>query len=196
MPPPSEGWIEGRVVNPDGDSIGGVHVRTVDGPSSGSDETNREGYYKLENLMPGSYGIEANIPGCGVQRIDEIDVRSGEGVRRDFQVSGGFIEGEVFMRDGGPMGGVHVYTEYGPSSRSDDTNDDGYYKLDNLEPGSYGIEANIPDCGVQRIDDIDVGCGEGVWRDIHAPKIEKPDLVITDVWAKSGIESGQRIVYY
>jgi len=118
VPPPSEGWIEGRVVNPDGDSIGGVHVRTVDGPSSGSDETNREGYYKLENLVPGSYGIEADIPGCGVQRIDEIEVRSGEGVWRGVRMSqhptGGWIEGNVVNPNGEPMGGVPVYTVYGP----------------------------------------------------------------------------------
>ena len=81
--------------------------------------------------------------------------------------TGGRIEGEVFTPDGEPIGGVQVYIEDGPSSRSAYTDDDGYYKLEDLIPGIYGIVADISDYGVQRIDDIVVERGEGVWMDFR-----------------------------
>ena len=81
--------------------------------------------------------------------------------------TGGWIEGEVFTPDGEPIGGVQVYIEDGPSSRSAYTDDDGYYTLKDLIPGIYGIVADISDYGVQRIDDVEVERGEGVWMDFR-----------------------------
>jgi len=84
IPPPTGGWIEGKVFNPDGESMEGVRVYTVYGESSRSNYTNDDGYYKLDNLESDWYGIEAEIEGYDAQRIDEIEVRSGEGVWMDF----------------------------------------------------------------------------------------------------------------
>ena len=84
--------------------------------------------------------------------------------------TGGWIEGEVFTPDGEPIGGVQVYIEDGPSSRSAYTDDDGYYKLDNLEPDWYGIRAdNIEGYLLMGISNIKVRSGEGVWMDFLHP---------------------------
>lgn len=87
IPPPTGGWIEGEVFTPDGEPIGGVHVYIEDGPSSRSVYTDDDGYYKLEDLIPGIYGIVADISNYGVQRIDDIVVERGEGVWMDFRTS-------------------------------------------------------------------------------------------------------------
>ena len=87
IPPPTGGWIEGKVFTPDGEPIGGVHVYIEDGPSSRSVYTDDDGYYKLEDLIPGIYGIVADILDYGVQRIDDIVVERGEGVWMDFRTS-------------------------------------------------------------------------------------------------------------
>lgn len=87
IPPPTGGWIEGKVFTPDGEPIGGVHVYIEDGPSSRSVYTDDDGYYKLEDLIPSIYGIVADISDYGVQRIDDIEVERGEGVWMDFRTS-------------------------------------------------------------------------------------------------------------
>jgi hypothetical protein len=87
IPPPTGGWIEGKVFTPDGEPIGGVQVYIEDGPSSRRVYTDDDGYYKLKDLIPGIYGIVADISDYGVQRIDDIVVERGEGVWMDFRTS-------------------------------------------------------------------------------------------------------------
>jgi protocatechuate 3,4-dioxygenase beta subunit len=186
-PPPTGGWIEGTVyalnllfldvpvyTEATAEPIEGVSVYTVSGPSSGSTVTDEEGYYMLDNLDPGWYGIEAAAEGFEDQRIDQIEVVSGERVWQDFLLTiptpppptGGWIEGYVYTQEEEPIEGVSVYTVYGTSSARVVTDEKGYYLLDNLDPGWYGIEAAAEGFEVQRIDQIEVVSGEGVLQDL------------------------------
>ncbi len=67
--PESTSCIEGWVWDEDTQQpINGAKVKIISGPSSGSDNTNSSGYYKINNLSPGSYQLQASKAGCDVSK--------------------------------------------------------------------------------------------------------------------------------
>jgi protocatechuate 3,4-dioxygenase beta subunit len=156
VPPP--GAIAGHVLgaNPDdpnlpGLPIPGAVVRLFN-PNGlvRMTHTNDQGFYLLEGVCPGEYGMEAGAPGFHPAQA-LVFVEPGQVTERNFLLEPvpppGAIAGHVFAEapDGGlfPVGGaaVRLFTQDG-MMRMTHTNNEGAYFLEGVPPGEYGMVAS------------------------------------------------------
>jgi hypothetical protein len=79
---PSTGSIAGSVKDTNNNPIAGASV-SVSGPSSGSANTNSNGYYSISNLKPGSYSVTASAIGYNSQ-TKSASVTAGQTTFVDF----------------------------------------------------------------------------------------------------------------
>jgi iron complex outermembrane receptor protein len=77
--------IFGTVRSPDGAPISGAFV-TARGPYAGLSQTDREGYYAIRNLPPGTYRLWARKPGYVERWIEGVVVRDPGNARVDIQL--------------------------------------------------------------------------------------------------------------
>src|SRR5580700_6626922 len=59
VPPLPSGAISGRVLGPDGEPVGGIHVFVRGRSGLQSAQTDDQGRFRIAGLSPGSYRIEA-----------------------------------------------------------------------------------------------------------------------------------------
>ena len=136
--------------------------------------TDSEGFYRFDNLAPGTYGIFEKQPDgylngdhhagsaggltSDIDTITEIVLTSGvEGVNYDFcELEAASISGYVHVdldgdctNDPGepPLEGVviRLVDESGAVIRTTTTNANGFYIFDDLAPGTYGVIEEQPD---------------------------------------------------
>jgi hypothetical protein len=162
-----DGVITGRVVNDVGRPVAGAPILVIRSGvkiTSGiqSATADDEGNFKVTGLGPGSYIIDANVPGYVIARVgSERDYhRPGASVTINL-VKGGVITGRVTDPYGEPMVGVRAQAfkvrelEDGgkylgelrePNGRL--TDDRGVYRLYGLEPGVYVVGASNDHSGM------------------------------------------------
>ena len=167
--------ISGRVVDTNGSPIPNVRLGAnikfyrqgrVDVGMQASAQTNAQGEYRIANLPPGRYFLQAirnddaNKPGRQFEavfypaaaRIDDAEslrVAVGEEKRSiDFRLSDAAthsVSGRITFLDSGrpvPNMAIHVYPDYlGPATRASvDAQPDGTFRLDRLTAGRYRME--------------------------------------------------------
>ncbi|PYV40792.1 MAG: hypothetical protein DMG09_06055 [Acidobacteria bacterium] len=167
--------VSGRVMDTNGSSIPNVSLRAnikiyrqgrVDVWTRASAQTNAQGEYRIVNLPPGRYFLQAirnddaNKPGRSFQavfypaaaRIDAAEslrLAVGEEKRSiDFRLSDAAthsVSGRITFLDSGqpvPNMAIQVYPDYlGPGTRASvDAQPDGTFRLDRLTAGRYRME--------------------------------------------------------
>ncbi|CAL1125111.1 unnamed protein product [Cladocopium goreaui] len=165
-----------------------IHLLDAAGNRIATTQTDADGRYTFGNLKPGVYGIEEEQPagyydsgdhpgsagGTAVapDKITGITIGSGvAAVNYDFcEVLPGSISGRVHSdRDGDcefsegdtPIAGVtiHLLDATGNRIATTQTDADGRYTFDNLEPGVYGIEEVQPEGYYDSGDHVGTGGG-------------------------------------
>lgn len=147
-PPVEErGRLVGHVRTLEGQPLAGATVAALEGPSAGARATtNGDGYYVIENLLPGGYLFEATKEGWQAARED-VTITASHTSERNFALSPeeadpGWIVGWVRDGEGRAIAGASVEIVDGPTTRSTTTNEDGHYELPELEPGGYRLTAS------------------------------------------------------
>lgn len=153
------GIITGQVFNPDGDPLRRVRVSLrrnnyrpnpvenffgVDKDTKmHSTRTNAKGEYKIFNVVAGVYQIEFDHTNYPPSRINDIKVELDETVYVDPQTMklGASLEGTVFNDANSPLpeAKVTIHNENHTIRRSATCDQNGYYKITNIPPGTYRV---------------------------------------------------------
>jgi hypothetical protein len=92
--------IEGRVVDVKGDVVAGatITVRAERSSRSRTAVTNRSGWYRVINLPPGKYTIQARLHGFAPAESTNVEVKSGQTLRHDFRLEPAKIVESIEVR--------------------------------------------------------------------------------------------------
>jgi hypothetical protein len=106
-----------------------------------------DGSFELWGISPGEWRIEAKHESFLPFRTEPIALREGERIE-DFLVSlsqGGAVDGFAIREDGGPWAGARIGANLVErlvgSHKSATANEAGYFLLEGLEPGRWGVAA-------------------------------------------------------
>ena len=157
--------ITGRVVDPDGEAVASAQVVmrpqgegwTGGQPVFGADQeqrsisTNARGWFTLETVDPGLYGLTATAQ--GYLRSDEVEVEIGNEIGDDHPTDaltlvlgrGARLAGRILAPDGRPVTGARLRVTAPAPQRSElakeaTTRSDGSYELAGLEAGPTTVE--------------------------------------------------------
>lgn len=152
--------VEGRTVDPDGKPVAGVRifVHPTDPASLGggvrmfsmmssrqafSDET---GFFRLEDVIPGGFELQAVATGYQPSSLDNLEVRAGQELKglEVVLAPGAVVEGRVFSPSGQPLPGAEVGVAdptmdffFGSAT----TDGDGRFRLEGIAPGTRSVQA-------------------------------------------------------
>jgi len=155
------GGIRGTVVDTEDSPVPGAFVRAArpgEPVSAGPAETDARGAFELARLVPGTYHVSAEPPE-GRRALgmfsESVQVSAGE-MREDVRLAIDFggdltITGRVTDPAGAPLSGADVRIVMAATVRLTKvggwavrTDKDGYYTLEGLSEGEYGIWARFP----------------------------------------------------
>lgn len=133
------GSISGFVYNQEGKPIKGAKVS---GPQDKYGITDNRGFYKIENLNPGSNYIYVKTPGFVGENRSVVVEEGKETAGTNFTLSyAAGIKGVIVDSETGkPIKDVDVSCS-GPSYGSSKTDENGYFYIDGLRQGSYSLYA-------------------------------------------------------
>jgi len=112
-------------------------------------ETDESGQYRLSDLAPGSYRVEARLTPAGQAIAQELTFREGEKARADFALPDSLVlvEGRVQRTRGGPPVhpvDVQISSEKNVSTPYVEVDEQGHFTVQML-PGSYTFSASTSD---------------------------------------------------
>lgn len=134
------GTIVGQLKGLDFTELSQVRVLTAAGPAGRTGRVTPDGSYRIENVAPGEHTVIASVRGER-QAQGKVTLEPGEAEVRldlDFAEGGLVLTGRV-TRNGEAARG-NVVTLEGPSERFLDTDHEGRFRFDGLEPGRYELE--------------------------------------------------------
>lgn len=147
--PPEYGGIAGTVIDAEtGAPLLGATVK-AHGPGCGRDNTDENGEYLIERLVPGRYLVTATMRGYEPALPETVEVVANqvtEGVNFALLAGGtpgerGFIAGTVTdVETGEPIALAHITARGGCGHNGARTDDEGGYLL-GLRPGAYLVRA-------------------------------------------------------
>jgi len=148
--------LRGRVLNPDGNSVGGARVTISPGDTEAgvlgdsramqeerSVMTDDQGVFEVDELPGGFYRLEAYRDGflsSAVRRVDLVPGDPLDGVELRLR-DGATVEGWVLTESGEPVEGALVMFDR-PAAR---TGADGAFLIEGVEPGQKTVEVRHPD---------------------------------------------------
>jgi hypothetical protein len=110
--PKRAGGLEGRVLDHNGEPIGGVRLRIMGGPQDGWSTLSKEGgSYYFPELLPGTHYFELDVPGFGrAVRSQRVQMR---GItQRDFQVAPKMgVDLEIRNHENKPLAGAKLIAD-------------------------------------------------------------------------------------
>lgn len=115
-------------------------------------DTDTQGRFRVDQLLPGSYRVEIDKPGfVPISRVPALELLEAQQARVTVSMQrGAAIEGRITMQDGEPAAGLNVsavrlgFGPYGkkPVSVRQVVSDDlGRFRIHTLTPGDYYIQA-------------------------------------------------------
>ncbi|MEW5737554.1 MAG: carboxypeptidase regulatory-like domain-containing protein [Myxococcota bacterium] len=121
---------------------GAVRRRTVETAEALSwfATTAADGSFRFEGVPPGLVEVEAVAPGYGRARLAHVAV-PGPGVRVALAASA-FVDGFVFLPDGGPAAGAWVSAAGGDEVTTTTASERGAFGLE-VEPGAFFLSAHL-----------------------------------------------------
>nr|WP_297428700.1 carboxypeptidase regulatory-like domain-containing protein [uncultured Actinotalea sp.] len=141
------GTVQGRLVRPDGQGLGGATVTVGGGPTAVTATTlttGTVGAFTVAGLEPGVYTLTFTLPGWAPQSVP-VDLTSGTTLPLTvtMQPSLGAVEGRV-LRDGAGVAGVEVVATDGQrtwtaTSTAVAGRPAGYFALAQLPTGTYTV---------------------------------------------------------
>ncbi|BDU50505.1 carboxypeptidase regulatory-like domain-containing protein [Haliovirga abyssi] len=152
--------LEGKILDKDsGAPLGGVSVVAGNVESF----TDNFGKYRLE-LLPGSYNITINKTLYKAEAFDIILMAGSNILGKDvlIQKNIGYIEGNVYTKNGIPVNGANVLV----GDINITTNDIGHYKIA-LIPGIYKITVNKAGYNSSSVDNVTVDLSKTVTQDFN-----------------------------
>jgi hypothetical protein len=118
--------------------------------------TNDDGVYQLVGLPPGTYKVEADLPGNLSRPIQSVNLAQGDCAQADIMSeSNGGIRGKVIDNQGNPVIGIRldlipidVIDLDNPSKRvilshSEKTDKEGRYRFEGIPPGKFYFGFNL-----------------------------------------------------
>jgi hypothetical protein len=148
--------VSGRVVSAHGEPVGGASVTTDSGgpawqkalsgaPAEPQTDSDADGSFRLDGLKPGHIALVASAADHARSLPQPLEVAVGVETKdvvltlRD----GGSISGEVYDEQGKPLAGMFVQvTELAAYDvHFDNSNGEGRFKLEHLQPGNYQVVA-------------------------------------------------------
>jgi protocatechuate 3,4-dioxygenase beta subunit len=163
--------ISGRVVDERGEPIAGARIswmritRLPGGNWSGNGGagtvSDPAGSFTLRGLAPGSYQIQADAEGYGAGPPEELEVGSSglEGVEIRL-ASGSTIVGRIYGLEPAEYRKVRIRAHredgIGYSSFIGIVSEEGDYRIDDVAPGTYGVNAEVEDAGLTVRDSVEV----------------------------------------
>ena len=90
----NEGSVRGYVKDAQGAVLPGVTIRATSdaSPIEHSGISDATGYYRLDNLLPGTYALTADLQGFSKYKRDGIDVRAGLNLGLEIVLTVGAVE--------------------------------------------------------------------------------------------------------
>jgi hypothetical protein len=148
--------VEGRTVDPDGKPVAGAFVLI----EAAEEEVARigafrsatsadDGSFRIADVAPGAFQITAEAGGYQKGRTNNLEVRSGQELKGVEVVlaRGAVLQGRVLSPTGQPLAGARVSLVEPQAMMPDffgqdaSTDGDGYYRLDQLAPGTRNFRA-------------------------------------------------------
>ncbi len=173
------GNVTGKIVDDSGEAVVGAVVSLVqDGKEPVSVKTAADGTYTINDVMAGTYTVQAVKEGYGEPETKTVEVTVGETATvadlvMEKQV--GTISGKVYDQSGAPVGGATVKVR-GNKDMNDDkrfqtqTGEDGSYTIDVIA-GSYQVLTEQADAGVQAVSEtLTVEAKQSYTADLRLPK--------------------------
>ncbi|PRQ03191.1 carboxypeptidase regulatory-like domain-containing protein [Enhygromyxa salina] len=150
--------IRGVVVDSNGDALANIHVRAAPKLKPGADprgqqtsswgrQTEADGSFELQGLLPGSYELtaaSADYPGLDEPLLVELSEAADlEGVRLELPATGRLV-GIVRDEAGAGVAGISVSVRGidSHSSETTQTGDDGRFVFERLRPGGARVRAH------------------------------------------------------
>ena len=142
------GALVGRVRLPVGDesAVEGIELRI--GGSSARSETDAEGRFRLEGLMPGVHPLVVLLPGYRVHRQPVVvDVAYGRDSSTDvgeivLQYAVGGVSGQITLADGATPSGIAIELGDGPTPVNGTTTEEGHFTFSGVRAGEYRVRAS------------------------------------------------------
>jgi uncharacterized GH25 family protein len=152
--------VEGRTVDPDGKPVAAVRVfvhpsdpvnlgggfRMHVGARARQAVSDETGFFRIEDVIPGGFELQATATGYQRSELDNLEVRSGQELKglEVVLAPGAVIEGRVFSPSGQPLAGAEVGVAdptidffFGTGT----TDGDGRYRLEGIAPGTRSVQA-------------------------------------------------------
>ncbi|MBY0090740.1 carboxypeptidase regulatory-like domain-containing protein [Priestia aryabhattai] len=143
---PNPGTIQGTVVNQqNGQPLGGVGIVVRQfspaGPVVANSATDGNGLFTIPNLAPGIYTVIATIPNFGISAASvEVATNSLSNVQLSLSPNPGAVQGVVTDAQTGealPNTFIRVINNNGVIVTVVQNDNNGQYRVQNLEPGTY-----------------------------------------------------------
>jgi hypothetical protein len=135
--------IEGHVYSSEGTPLGAVKV-TCDGRST---STLFDGFYKFENLAPGTYNVTASLKGFRSES-KIVSVKDNETLFVDFNLNEATGTAKIcgYVRDaktGKPLSGGTVMLILPTANRYATVDENGFYEFSNLPSDTYEVWTSV-----------------------------------------------------
>ncbi|WP_159888289.1 S-layer homology domain-containing protein [Paenibacillus puerhi] len=135
---------QGRIINENGVPVANADVSASGSAGYAYARTDAEGRYSLKGL--GEAGqLYLNVQAVGYVNYSGQQVADGSHTLADITLENDqFIHGKIVDKDGKPLKHVYVYaSKPGSSGGWARTDQDGYFKIRGLAPGTYSVNANL-----------------------------------------------------
>lgn len=165
--------VSGRILGLEYDDMVKVQIRAL---SRGGQmaRPDYEGRFSIPNLPTGSVILEAEIPGTGRRVQETVPIPEGTvEVEQDLEFGTGYtLTGSVYRSDE-PLPGMNIYVSRrdGPGSSAAVTGQDGTFRIEGLEEGSYDIRVRSFDNGLSDRREIELTSDEDIRIDLFTGRI-------------------------
>ncbi|HXV76164.1 MAG TPA: carboxypeptidase regulatory-like domain-containing protein, partial [Candidatus Polarisedimenticolaceae bacterium] len=170
------GAIVGRVsgVEPERFSDVGVEAQGPSARGAGAVAVDGDGRYRVDNLGPGSYTVVASVANSGKRASGEVTLEPGAvEATLDLEFAPGLTLSGRAVQAGSGIGGATVYVE-GTNVVHDgwnETDHEGRFEIDGLEPGDYTIRLRHWKTGLAYDEPLSLSSDKTITLDVPTARV-------------------------